>query len=329
MKPALLLPLCIFAIYAFARTETIYIESFPNPEVTDITSKLEITSLDKDETYFFPLPTITKVSSKYGKKGSGFHKGYDMRGVGRDTIYAMKNGIVTRSNYDKAWGNAVFLKHDDNLESIYAHNSVNLVKEGDRVGGGQPIAIIGNTGKSTGEHLHFEVRQNGESINAFTKFKFFSTKSLEGIIPPPAPPLNADNVRRRDSVKSSVEKIWYSQNYSTEKERIGESAEGHFKIMSFSYTGEPENTRYSTVFPASYNKNNDGNEKKYLRIHYYVIDGKKYLRNSFLDKYRNGKVFLQKYKIQPEDGAIAEVQGITTDGVKTPVFYMTMKNKKI
>ncbi|HCO68242.1 MAG TPA: hypothetical protein DIT04_10875 [Dysgonomonas sp.] len=194
LKPLLLIPLCVTAIYAFARTEVVTIESFAGDEVTNNMSLSEKNLPDKEEVYFFPLPTMKRISAYFGKNASRFHRGYDMRGVGKDTIYAMADGVVTHSDYDKDYGNAVHIRHDKNMESLYAHNSVNIVKEGDRVKKGQPIAVIGNSGKATGEHLHFEVKKDGEAINSLVELTF--NKSMQGIVPPPPPKLYNESGKR-------------------------------------------------------------------------------------------------------------------------------------
>lgn len=124
---------------------------------------------------------------------------------------------------------------------------------------------------------------------------------------------------QRDSLSKAVTDYIDKNGYKSEA-RIGVPSQGKFKIMSLSYTGDGDIK--STVFPESYSKKADPKDSDYLRIYWYVIDGKKYSWNKFMDKCRFGKVFLERNKIKPEDGNIMEMYGITTDGAKTPTFYM-------
>jgi murein DD-endopeptidase MepM/ murein hydrolase activator NlpD len=80
-------------------------------------------------------------------------------------ILAMADGLVIFSGRKSGYGNIVEIKHANGLETRYAHNQRNLVKEGDLVRKGQVIAQLGSTGRSTGPHVHFEVRRNGEAVN--------------------------------------------------------------------------------------------------------------------------------------------------------------------
>jgi murein DD-endopeptidase MepM/ murein hydrolase activator NlpD len=77
----------------------------------------------------------------------------------------MADGLVIFSGRKSGYGNIVEIRHPNGLETRYAHNQRNLVSEGDLVRKGQTIARLGSTGRSTGPHVHFEVRKNGEAVN--------------------------------------------------------------------------------------------------------------------------------------------------------------------
>jgi murein DD-endopeptidase MepM/ murein hydrolase activator NlpD len=77
----------------------------------------------------------------------------------------MADGLVIFSGRKSGYGNIVEVRHANGLETRYAHNHRNLAKEGDLVRKGQVIAKLGSTGRSTGPHVHFEVRRNGEAVN--------------------------------------------------------------------------------------------------------------------------------------------------------------------
>jgi len=80
-------------------------------------------------------------------------------------VLAVAAGVVTKSERVAGYGNIVEIRHADGYITRYAHNQENLVKEGDRVEKGEPIAMLGSSGRSSGPHVHFEVRRNGKIIN--------------------------------------------------------------------------------------------------------------------------------------------------------------------
>lgn len=115
-----------------------------------------------DEEYAFPLPG-GKVISSYG--GRRRHSGVDIKTCANDTIVSAFEGVVRMAAPYAAYGKVIVVRHYNGLETVYSHNSRNLVKAGDVVQAGQPIALTGRTGRATTEHLHFEVRINGEHVN--------------------------------------------------------------------------------------------------------------------------------------------------------------------
>lgn len=119
----------------------------------------------------FPLPGA-KVISPYGKRGKRRHSGVDIKTKDRDSIYAAFDGEVVFSKPYYGYGNLVRIKHANGLETYYSHNSENLVKEGQHVKAGQVIALVGQTGRATTPHLHFEIRVNGKTRNPADYFDF-------------------------------------------------------------------------------------------------------------------------------------------------------------
>ena len=119
----------------------------------------------------WPLPGRFTVSSGYGNRrhpisGRGeFHTGIDLPAPSGTTIVAADSGMVVVSGRMGGYGNTVVIDHGNGLSTLYAHNSRNLVSEGQWVNRGDPVALVGSTGVSTGPHLHFEVRRNGGHIN--------------------------------------------------------------------------------------------------------------------------------------------------------------------
>lgn len=109
--------------------------------------------------------------SPFDSRRMEFHKGIDIGLPAGTKIYASRSGEVVFSGYEEGYGNLVILEHEFGYQTFYGHLSKGLVKEGDKIGPGQLIALSGNTGRSTGPHLHFEIRKNGRSMNPFTYMK--------------------------------------------------------------------------------------------------------------------------------------------------------------
>jgi murein DD-endopeptidase MepM/ murein hydrolase activator NlpD len=118
------------------------------------------------------LPVIGGwISSHFGFRSdpitghTAFHSGVDVAAVPGSRVIATGPGVVTFAGYRTGYGNVVEITHPTGYVTLYGHNSRNLAHEGDAVQKGQPIAIIGSTGRSTGTHVHFEVERNGSPVN--------------------------------------------------------------------------------------------------------------------------------------------------------------------
>jgi murein DD-endopeptidase MepM/ murein hydrolase activator NlpD len=158
LKLALLLPLITIAVVGFAQTKTNVV--YDSPEA---------------EQFHSPVQDV-QISARYGNrtnpvtKEEAFHSGVDFIST-NDTIRAPYSGVVESAVFENDLGNVLKITHSDGLETLYAHLASFLVKEGEVVKGGEPIAIIGTTGLSTGKHLHFETRINGELVNPVELFR--------------------------------------------------------------------------------------------------------------------------------------------------------------
>ena len=122
----------------------------------------------------FCMPTThTKITSKCGPRWRRMHNGLDIKVYIGDTIRAAFDGRVRMVKYERrGYGKYVVIRHDNGLETIYGHLSKQIVKEDEYVKAGDPIGLGGNTGRSTGSHLHFETRFLGEVINPEFMFDF-------------------------------------------------------------------------------------------------------------------------------------------------------------
>ncbi|ELA09644.1 Peptidase family M23 family protein [Moraxella macacae 0408225] len=119
-----------------------------------------------------PITSKARMTSGFGYRHifgkTQFHKGMDFAAPVGTPIYATGNGVVTYSGWGSGYGRYIEIDHGNGVTTRYAHNSANLVSVGDTVYANQHIANVGNTGRSTGPHLHYEVRQNGQAVNPQT-----------------------------------------------------------------------------------------------------------------------------------------------------------------
>lgn len=119
--------------------------------------KPQAQALNADVDWIWPTEGI--ISDTYGTR-LGHHKGVDIASSIDTPIFSVDDGTVTKSYFSDTYGQVIFIKHSNNLETVYAHLNKRMVEEGQRVKKGTMIGRMGNTGSSTGVHLHFEVHQN-------------------------------------------------------------------------------------------------------------------------------------------------------------------------
>ncbi|OAV71060.1 Murein hydrolase activator NlpD precursor [Bacteroidales bacterium Barb6] len=137
-------------------------------------------TIDFPETYdidcssfVLPLTGTFKVTSKYGRRGRRMHSGTDLSIPTGDTVRAAFDGRVRIRDFERrGYGNYLVIRHPNGLETVYGHLSKLMVNEDDIVRAGDPIALSGNTGRSTGSHLHFETRFLGLALDPQALFDF-------------------------------------------------------------------------------------------------------------------------------------------------------------
>ena len=123
--------------------------------------------------YPIAIDSMARITSKYGPRRRRMHKGIDLKVLKGDTIRAAFNGKVRIKAFERrGYGYYVVLRHPNGLETIYGHLSKILVEENQIVRAGETIGLGGNTGRSTGSHLHFETRFLGIAINPIYMFDF-------------------------------------------------------------------------------------------------------------------------------------------------------------
>ena len=123
--------------------------------------------------YPIAIDSMARITSKYGPRRRRMHNGLDIKVYIGDTIRAAFSGKVRMVKYERrGYGKYVVIRHENGLETVYGHLSKQIVDENQYVEAGEPIGLGGNTGRSTGSHLHFETRFLGQAINPALLFDF-------------------------------------------------------------------------------------------------------------------------------------------------------------
>lgn len=142
-------------------------------------AKLDSNTLQKamGEIFMQPLKCKYRITSRFGSRVDpitgvpSYHRGLDMAAPAGTPIYASRSGKVLKSAFSPLYGNYVVIEHIDGYQTLYAHMSKSLAKKGERVSQGTKIGLVGNTGYSTGAHLHLTVYKNSKPVDPLTVLK--------------------------------------------------------------------------------------------------------------------------------------------------------------
>ena len=121
--------------------------------------------------FAMPLKTSFRFTSGFGRRWGRAHEGIDMAGAHGSPVLVTADGVVTHAGWENGYGKLVTVRHAFGLETRYGHLSEIRVNVGDKVSRGDRIGDMGNTGRSTGTHLHYEVRVGGNAVNPMTFIK--------------------------------------------------------------------------------------------------------------------------------------------------------------
>jgi murein DD-endopeptidase MepM/ murein hydrolase activator NlpD len=161
-----------------------------NPRLSDITGIIKGIGHTDDLEKLSIVESGGNITSNYGFRLNPFtnrpehHDGVDFAAEKGTRVFAAMPGKVVFSGWQSGYGKTVMVRHADGSETLYAHNSANLVKVGQEIDSGTPIAKVGSTGNSTGPHVHFEWRLHGRTVNPteqFDKQLLQVTKALKGL----------------------------------------------------------------------------------------------------------------------------------------------------
>ena len=226
---------------AFTRYwDTEKISPYREVALSAIPSATPIALVDSLRSYRYPH--IGRITSRYGLRRKANHNGIDIAVKVGDTICSTFNGVVRFSKAtDTGYGTLVIVRHDNGLETYHGHLSKRLVEAGDRVVAGQPIALGGNSGRSTGPHLHFECRYMGQSFDPERIINFRTGE------------LRRENLllkRSYFSIHSRYEQDWNGEKVLAEadKKEAELSAERrYYKVRSGDYLGRIAARNHTSV----------------------------------------------------------------------------------
>lgn len=144
-------------------------------DLVEMKDTLNLPLINKDHKKFY-LPKQSYINYEFGFRRYNFHYGVDLKSAYGDNIYSCFDGKVRYAGYNGNYGNVVVIRHYNGLETVYAHLSKIKVVENQLVRAGKIIGYAGSTGRSTGPHLHFEVRYKGNAIDPELIFDFNKNK---------------------------------------------------------------------------------------------------------------------------------------------------------
>lgn len=179
-KNIILLFLLIFAFTAvsaqYIKTdELVFLPGYEEPISLEEYKQIQdsIQELEKGYLAGFLIPGDGGyIISRYGPRSGRMHYGTDIKMEKGDTIVASQDGTVIRSNWGYGFGNLIIIQHENNIQTYYAHLSQFLVTSGKWVAKGEAIGLAGSTGRARGNHLHFEMRENGIAFDPELVFNF-------------------------------------------------------------------------------------------------------------------------------------------------------------
>jgi murein DD-endopeptidase MepM/ murein hydrolase activator NlpD len=194
-----------------------------NNEFLKVYAGAEIPDSFRIDVSSFIMPITGYITSPYGPRWNRFHYGTDIKLQTGDTVYSAFDGKVRVCSYErKGYGNYLVIRHPNGLETVYGHLSKTLVKINETVAAGQPIALGGNTGRSTGSHLHFEFRFLGQAIDPsdIIDFSLFCTYDDYYVF------------HKSRSGNSYYNREFYTQFKDTEKQRFSNSRIKYHRVRN-------------------------------------------------------------------------------------------------
>ena len=160
----LLITACCFSVLGCSNMPVYHTVDFNSNGGTAV-AQVEVLKDSLYELNFIKPLDVGVITSRYGWRSSGYHYGLDIGAPTGTPIHASESGVVTYSAWCGNYGYLIKVKHESGYETYYAHCSKLIAKVGTEVNQGDVIAYVGSTGRSTGPHLHLEVRYNGKTLD--------------------------------------------------------------------------------------------------------------------------------------------------------------------
>jgi len=169
-------------------------------DFSNLTDAIEVPLVDNKAKKYFSFPSDgVRITSRFGPRRRRYHYGIDLGLRLGEPIRSMFDGTVRIAKRAGAYGNLVIIEHDNKLETYYAHLSKINVAEGDEIKAGEVLGLGGSTGRSTGPHLHLEIRYQGAAINPEDVIDFSTYALKDNTLE-----LTKDNFRHHSSRNSNV-----------------------------------------------------------------------------------------------------------------------------
>ena len=220
--------------------DTENISAYRTVSIDSIPKAVAINLVDSLKHYRYPY--VGRITSRYGMRHRRPHNGIDVALKVGDTICSAFDGRVRFSKAtNTGYGTLIIIRHDNGLETYHGHLSARLVEENDRVVAGQPIGLGGNSGKSTGPHIHFETRYYGQSFDPERIINFRTGE------------LRRDKILLKKGYYSIYSK--YEQDFNAEaeredaekKEKALSAEKRYYKVRSGDYLGLIAKRNHTTV----------------------------------------------------------------------------------
>ena len=128
--------------------------------------------------FSWPVPSSRRISSYFGRRGRRHHDGIDIPAKRGTHFIAATDGRVLFNGRLRGYGKTIIVSHANNFHTVYAHLNRSFVRKGEVVSSGQVLGQVGNTGRSSGSHLHFEVRKNNKILNPIPFMRWVPNRNL-------------------------------------------------------------------------------------------------------------------------------------------------------
>jgi murein DD-endopeptidase MepM/ murein hydrolase activator NlpD len=159
--------------WVFKEQKVGFMHNFANPRVDN-----SAFDYSQSERFMWPVPSSKRISSYFGPRHGRHHDGIDIPARYGANVIASDDGKVTYAGRLRGYGKVVVIKHAGGYNTVYAHNSKHFVKKGQKVARGEVICQIGTSGRTSGPHLHYEIRRKNKVRNPASYIPWVNKRRL-------------------------------------------------------------------------------------------------------------------------------------------------------